>query len=64
MVPEAYPDCWLYLWVLHDNHRAQSFYRKHGASDRGGEFSEPPGGGEIHGRRYVWDSVPNLGGVT
>lgn len=56
----AYPDCGLYLWVLHDNQRAQNFYRKHGASDRGGAFSEPPGGGEIHGRRYVWDTLPEL----
>jgi GNAT superfamily N-acetyltransferase len=52
--------CGLYLWVLVQNHRAQRFYARLGASDRGGELSEPPGGGQIHGRRYAWDAVPAL----
>lgn len=51
----------LYLWVLNSNDRAQSFYASLGAEDRGGEFSEPAGGGEIHGRRYVWDRIPDFG---
>lgn len=54
-----HPDSGLYLWVLHDNHKAQKFYQRLGARDVGGEFSEPPGGGQIHGRRYVWDQVPD-----
>jgi GNAT superfamily N-acetyltransferase len=53
-----HPDEGLYLWVLNSNHRAQSFYASLGAEDRGGELSEPAGGGEIHGRRYVWDRIP------
>lgn len=55
-----YPDCGLYLWVLEQNHRAQRFYRRLGARDQGGEISEPPGGGQIHGRRYAWRTVPNI----
>ena len=31
-----------------------------GASDQGGEISEPPGGGQIHGRRYAWKTVPDI----
>jgi ribosomal protein S18 acetylase RimI-like enzyme len=50
----------LYLWVLEQNDRAQRFYRSLGASDQGGEISEPPGGGKIHGRRYAWRTVPDL----
>jgi len=55
-----YPDCGLYLWVLAQNPRAQRFYQRLGARDQGGEITEPPGGGQIHGRRYAWSSVPNL----
>ena len=57
---QHYPHCGLYLWVLAENDRAQKFYKSLGAVDRGGAFSEPPGGGEIHGRRYVWDALPDL----
>ena len=53
-----YPEDGLYLWVLDSNDRAQNFYSSHGAEDRGGEYSEPAGGGQIHGRRYVWDRIP------
>jgi GNAT superfamily N-acetyltransferase len=52
--------CGLYLWVLEENREAQHFYQRLGASDRGGEISEPPGGGQIHGRRYAWSVVPDL----
>ena len=52
-----YPGCGLYLWVLDQNAEAQRFYRGMGATDRGGELSEPPGGGQIAGRRYVWSSA-------
>lgn len=55
-----HPHAGLYLWVLDSNDRAQRFYSLLGAEDRGGEFSEAPGGGEIHGRRYVWDRIPKL----
>jgi GNAT superfamily N-acetyltransferase len=55
-----HPDCGLYLWVLEQNRRAQRFYERLGASDRGGELSEPPGGGQIHGRRFAWETLPNL----
>lgn len=55
-----YPSCGLYLWVLAQNQEAQKFYRRYGASDQGGELSEPPGGGQIHGRRYVWQTLPDL----
>lgn len=57
---ENHPTCGLYLWVLHDNDKAQRFYQRLGARDAGGEFSEPPGGGQIHGRRYVWDALPEV----
>jgi GNAT superfamily N-acetyltransferase len=56
----SYADCGLYLWVLDQNQGAQRFYRRLGAVDAGGELSEPPGGGQIHGRRYVWKVVPAL----
>lgn len=56
-----YADCGLYLWVLEQNERAQSFYRSQGASDRGGAVFVPPGGGEIHSRRYAWTSVDEVG---
>ncbi len=55
-----YADCGLYLWVLQQNRRAQRFYRRLGASEEGGEISEPPGGGQIHGRRYAWKTVPEI----
>lgn len=56
----SYPDCGLYLWVLEQNRGAQRFYQLLGASDQGGEISEPPGGGQIHGRRYAWKTVPDV----
>ena len=55
-----YADCGLYLWVLEQNRQAQRFYQRLGASDHGGEISEPPGGGQIHGRRYAWETLPDL----
>jgi GNAT superfamily N-acetyltransferase len=55
-----YADCGLYLWVLEQNRAAQQFYQRLGASDQGGEISEPPGGGQIHGRRYAWKVVPDI----
>jgi GNAT superfamily N-acetyltransferase len=55
-----YADCGLYLWVLEQNRGAQRFYQRLGASDQGGEISVPPGGGQIHGRRYVWKAVPEI----
>ena len=55
-----YADCGLYLWVLEQNHQAQRFYQRLGATDQGGEISEPPGGGQIHGRRYAWKAVPGI----
>jgi GNAT superfamily N-acetyltransferase len=55
-----HPECGLHLWVLAQNEGAQRFYRRLGARDEGGEISEPPGGGWIHGRRYVWSTPPVL----
>ena len=55
-----YADCGLYLWVLEQNRPAQRFYQRLGASDHGGEISEPPRGGQIDGRRYAWKAVPDL----
>jgi GNAT superfamily N-acetyltransferase len=57
---ERHPDCGLHLLVLEQNVRAQRFYERLGARDRGGTISEPPGGGRIHGRRFVWETVPSL----
>ena len=57
---EHYADRGLYLWVLEQNIRAQRFYQGLGASDQGGEISEPPGGGQIHGRRYAWKALPDI----
>ena len=53
-------ECGLHLWVLAENVRAQRFYERLGATDTGGEWSEPPGGVRIHGRRYAWKVVPDL----
>lgn len=55
-----YADCGIYLWVLAENRRAQNFYRRLGGTDHGGEVSEPPGGGRIHGRRYAWRAPPEI----
>ena len=55
---EYYRDFGLYLWVLDSNKRGQKFYSKLGAVDKGGEYSEPAGGGRIHGRRFVWERLP------
>lgn len=57
---DHHPECGLHLWVLVQNHGAQRFYARLGARDEGGEISEPPGGGRIHGRRYVWRTLPDL----
>lgn len=59
---ERHPGGGLYLWVLQQNQRARRFYARLGARDCGGEHSEPPGGGRIHGRRYAWAEVPDLVG--
>lgn len=55
-----YAACGLYLWVLEQNRQAQRFYQRFGASDQGGEISQPPGGGQIHGRRYAWKTAPEI----
>ena len=55
-----YANCGLYLWVPEQNRGAQRFYERLGARDRGGEISEPPGGGRIHGRRYGWKAVSDI----
>jgi ribosomal protein S18 acetylase RimI-like enzyme len=55
-----YAACGLYLWVLTQNHRAQRFYERLGASDRGGEVFVPPGGGRIDSRRYAWTTVSEI----
>ena len=55
-----YADCGLYLWVLEQNRQAQHFYQRFGAIDQGGEISQPPGGGQIHGRRYAWKTIPEI----
>ena len=55
-----YADVGLYLWVLHQNDRARSFYQQHGGSDQGGEFgTASAGGGQIHRHRYAWKSIPD-----
>ena len=38
-----YAGCGLYLWALEQNRPAQRFYQRLGATDQGGEISEPPG---------------------
>lgn len=55
-----HPNCPLYLWVLEQNERAQRFYSRLGATDRGGEISVPAGGCQISGRRYVWSAVSEV----
>jgi GNAT superfamily N-acetyltransferase len=55
-----HPDCGLYLWVLEQNKRAQLFYARLGAADRGGEVEVPPGGGQVTGRRYVWSRLADI----
>jgi len=55
-----YPECGLYLGVLEQNARAQTFYRSLGASDRYGEVVEATGGGTVAVRRYAWDSLDDV----
>ena len=55
-----YPDCGVYLWVLAQNDRARRFYEGMGASDAGSEVSVPPGGGQITGHRYVWETPERI----
>jgi GNAT superfamily N-acetyltransferase len=55
-----YSDCGLYLWVLAQNVQAQRFYERLGATDRGGEISVPPGGGEVPSRRYAWSTLAEI----
>jgi GNAT superfamily N-acetyltransferase len=55
-----YSDCGLYLWVLVQNERARRFYERLGATDRGGEVSVPPGGGQITGQRYAWTTLEEI----
>ena len=56
-----YPDAGLYLWVLDENKGAQRFYARLGAKDEGGDAAMPGPGGPVHGRRYAWATVPELG---
>jgi ribosomal protein S18 acetylase RimI-like enzyme len=55
-----YPEVGLYLWVLEQNERAQAFYERMGASDRGGGAFVPPGGGHIDSRRYAWTCLADI----
>jgi GNAT superfamily N-acetyltransferase len=55
-----YPDCGLYLWVLERNDQARRFYERLGATDRGGELSVPPGGGQVQSRRYAWTALADV----
>lgn len=58
-----YADCGLYLWVLAQNSQARRFYERLGATDRGGEVSVPPGGGQVSSRRYAWTTVREIAHV-
>jgi len=49
------PDSPLYLWVLENNVRAQSFYLKLGAVDAGHDFWASPDGRAIPSYRFAWD---------
>lgn len=57
-----YADRGLYLWVLAQNAQARRFYERLGASDRGGDVFEPPGGGQIASRRYAWTTIKEIAG--
>jgi len=45
----------VYLWVVDSNHRAKAFYLGLGASFRGEEIWEPPGGGSALLHRLAWN---------
>lgn len=56
-----YADCGLYLWVLSQNVRAQQFYERLGATDRGGESRVlVEGAGPCAIRRYAWATVREI----
>ena len=45
----------VYLWVVDSNQRAQAFYSQMGATLRGTDLWEPPGGGEALLYRFAWN---------
>lgn len=49
-----------YLWVAATNTAAQHFYRHLGAQSQGVTVWQPPGGGDVALRRFVWASVRAL----
>lgn len=52
-----YPGRGLFLWVLANNSRAQSFYESIGGTREDAKESPAPGGGTIVGLRYVWSTA-------
>ena len=56
----AAPQAPVYLWVLDSNQRAQAFYLRTGATQRGQKAWEPPGGGRAVLHRFAWDSPTEI----
>jgi GNAT superfamily N-acetyltransferase len=49
-----YPESGLYLWVVEQNAPARAFYERLGGRAEDTSDWEPPGGGVVLLRRYVW----------
>jgi GNAT superfamily N-acetyltransferase len=58
---ELSPTSPVYLWVVDSNRRAQAFYSRLGATFRGTDYWEPPGGGSALVRRFAWNSPKEIG---
>jgi ribosomal protein S18 acetylase RimI-like enzyme len=50
----------VYLWVVDSNQRAQAFYSRFGATFRGTDRWEPPGGGTALVHRFAWNSPKEI----
>jgi GNAT superfamily N-acetyltransferase len=50
----------VYLWVVDTNRRAQAFYSRLGATFRGTDHWEPPGGGMALLHRFAWNSPSEI----
>ncbi|MCD2513333.1 GNAT family N-acetyltransferase [Comamonas endophytica] len=61
---ESYSHAGLYLWVTQVNVKAQRFYLRHGAQNRGESTWQSPEGREVALYRFAWPDVEQLRRVS